>query len=361
MKVLVAGGAGYIGSHVVKMLGEKGYFIIVVDDLSQGKKEHVLYGEFIQGNIGDINLMERIFQENQIEFVIYFAANTSVEESIKNPNKYYRNNVVNCLNFLDSMIKHNVKKIIFSSTAVVYGIPEEIPIKENEKTKPINPYGKTKLIIEQILEDFDKAYGLKYIALRYFNVAGAEPSGKIGENHNPETHLIPKILKSLSGSAKNVPSFETGMDWHNNNIFSLQRRSPSIYGVVDSLEKREIFEIYGDDYLTKDGTCIRDYIYVNDVAQAHILALEYLLNKNCESKIYNLGSEKGFSVKEIIDKVEKVTKKKVLVKITSRREGDIPVLIASSEKIKKELGWKRQCEDIEFIIKTSWQWFLKKL
>ena len=320
--ILITGGAGYIGSHVVKLLGEKGYNILTIDNLSNGHKEAILYGNLIITNIGNKKIIKQVLNEFKPDIVIHFAAFIEVGLSVKNPLAFYKNNVLETLNFLEVLMENNVNKIIFSSTAAVYGNPEKIPIPENHKITPINPYGKTKATVENILEDFSKSYNLKYVSLRYFNASGADPTGKIGESHNPETHLIPLILKTAKG-------------------------------------ERDAINIYGTDYPTYDGTCIRDYIHVNDLAEAHILAMEYLLEGG-KSDIFNCGYGHGYSVKEVIDTSKKITGKDFKVIEDKRREGDPPILIADSNKLKSKLNWKPKFDDLEFIIKTAWNWELNR-
>ncbi|MEA4815246.1 MAG: UDP-glucose 4-epimerase GalE [Lachnospiraceae bacterium] len=319
MSILVCGGAGYIGSHTVLTLKRSGYDVVVCDSLVTGHekalpKEVKLY----KGDIKDSCLMDKIFTENSIDAVVDFAAFSIVGESVLNPHKYFENNVYGTLCLLNSMVKHNVLKMVFSSTAATYGEPENIPISENDKTIPENPYGESKLMVEKILKWFDAAYGFKYIALRYFNAAGADVSGEIGEDHSPETHLIPIVLMAALGI-------------------------------------REEISVFGTDYPTKDGSCVRDYIHVLDLAKAHVLALESLI-KSGGSNVYNLGNGKGFSVLEVIETARKVTGKKIISKEAKRRTGDPSVLIASSEKITKELGFKAEYASLEKIIETAWLW-----
>ncbi|MCX7820449.1 MAG: UDP-glucose 4-epimerase GalE [Brevinematales bacterium] len=321
MAILVAGGAGYIGSHTVKLLYKKGYDVIVYDNLSKGYREFVKWGKFVQGDIADSIKLKEVFNSYKIDAVMHFCAFIEVGESVVEPEKYYKNNLVNTINLLNTMKEMNVKKFIFSSTAAIFGEPEHIPIKEDDRKNPINPYGKSKLFVEQILEDYEKAYNFNSICFRYFNAAGADPEGEIGEAHNPESHLIPLVFDAAIG-------------------------------------KREYVKIYGTDYPTKDGTCIRDYIHVNDLAEAHILGLEYLLNQN-KSEKFNLGSGEGYSVKEIIDTVKKVTGKDFKVIETERRAGDPPVLIANSSKAKGILGWERKFS-LNEIISSAWEWHKKK-
>ncbi|QXM05132.1 UDP-glucose 4-epimerase GalE [Crassaminicella indica] len=317
--ILVCGGAGYIGSHTVYELVEQGEEVIVVDNLQTGHKGAVHEkSKLYQGDIRDKEFLDKVFSENNIEDVIHFAANSLVGESMVNPLKYYDNNVYGTQVLLEAMNKHNVKRIVFSSTAATYGEPENIPILENDKTEPTNPYGETKLAMEKMFKWADYAYGIKYISLRYFNVAGAHTNGKIGEDHNPETHLIPLILQ--------VP-----------------------------LGKREHIFIFGDDYDTHDGTCIRDYIHVTDLANAHILAVQKLRN-NGESSIYNLGNGEGFTVKEMIEAARKVTNHPIPAVVKDRRAGDPAKLVASSKKAMKELGWQPKISNIEDIIASAWKW-----
>jgi UDP-glucose 4-epimerase len=321
-KILVVGGAGYIGSHMVKDLLRADYYVITLDDLSQGHRELVPGGLFIKGSLGDITLLEKIFSDHRIDAVMHFAAHCLVGESVGIPLEYYRNNLARTVELLDAMLRHNVRRFIFSSTAAVYGEPVDVPITEDHPCKPTNPYGATKIAVERMLQDCDSAHGLKYVSLRYFNAAGADESGEIGERHEPETHLIPLLLKVATGE-------------------------------LDSIK------VFGTDYPTPDGTCIRDYIHVSDLTQAHMLALEALLAGR-ESHVYNLGNSKGYSVREVIELARKVTGKPIPAIETDRRPGDPAVLIASSDKIKKALGWKPRYEDIETIIKTAWLWHQKE-
>ena len=319
MNVLVCGGAGYIGSHTVYELIERGHSVVVVDSLIKGHKAAVHNdAKFYLGDIRDEEFMDKVFKENNIDAVIDFAAFSLVGESVNEPFKYYENNVYGTLKLLEAMERAGVKKIVFSSTAATYGEPENDIIVESDKTNPTNPYGETKLTVEKMLKWADNAYGIKFVALRYFNAAGAHISGKIGEDHSPETHLIPIILQTALG-------------------------------------QREKMFIFGDDYDTPDGTCVRDYIHVTDLADAHIKALEKLFRTN-ESGIYNLGNGKGFSVKEVIEKAKKITGKDFKVEIEARRSGDPSTLIASSEKAIKELGWKPKFNTLDKIIETAWNW-----
>ena len=321
-KVLVVGGAGYIGSHMVKDLLDTNYQVITLDDLSTGHRELIPGGEFIEGGLGDTDLLDTVFSTHDISVVMHFAAFSLVGESVQNPLKYYRNNMAATAELLDSMIRHNVKRFIFSSTAAVYGEPVDIPITETHPCTPTNPYGKSKIAVEGMLNDCDSAHGLKYISLRYFNAAGADKSGKIGERHRNETHLIPLVLEVAAG-------------------------------------RREHIKIFGADYPTPDGTCIRDYIHVSDLSGAHLLALNALLSGG-DSAVYNLGNNKGYSVREVIELARKVTGKPILAIEADKRPGDPAVLIASSDKIKEKLGWKPQYEDLETIIETAWKWHQKE-
>lgn len=320
MAILVCGGAGYIGSHAVAELLNRGEEVVVVDNLQKGHKQAVLNGaKFYEGDLRDKNFLANVFQENEIEAVMHFAADSLVGESVQDPLKYYDNNVYGAVCLLDIMNKFDVKKIVFSSTAATYGEPKNIPILETDPTEPTNPYGETKLAIEKMLKWADKAYGIKYIALRYFNVAGAHMEGILGEDHHPETHLIPIILQV-------------------------------------ALNKRDHIDVFGDDYDTHDGTCIRDYIHVMDLVEAHILAIQQLRQTHA-SDVYNLGNGNGFTVKEVIEAARKVTGHPIPAKIAPRRAGDPAKLVASSEKAMKKLGWKPRYADIHTIIESAWKWF----
>ncbi len=318
MKILVVGGAGYIGSHMIKRFQNTDHQIEVLDNLSTGFKENSQNYKFHMCDLSNKELVHKILKENKYEMVMHFASSINVGESYDHPMKYYENNVTNTLNLLECMIDLKILNFIFSSTAAVYGEPESIPIKEEQKLSPINPYGKTKSVVESILSDYDKSYGLKYISLRYFNACGAHIDGTIGERHNPETHLIPLILQTASG-------------------------------------RRNNFKIYGDDYKTKDGTCIRDYIHVMDIAEAHLLSLEKLIQTQ-SSDIYNIGNKQGYSVREIIDMVEKVTQIKISYEISEKRKGDPAELIADNSKISEKLNWKAKYSDLNTIINTAWEW-----
>jgi len=320
MAVLVTGGAGYIGSHTVAALHERGEEIVVLDNLQQGHKEALLGGKLYVGDLRDGETLDKLFSENQIDAVIHFAANSLVGESMKDPGKYYHNNVYGTLCLLEKMNQYGVKKIVFSSTAATYGEPENVPIDEYDRTSPTNAYGETKLAMEKMMKWFDVAHDVKYISLRYFNAAGAHASGKIGEAHDPETHLIPIVLEAALG-------------------------------------KRPHISVFGDDYATEDGTCIRDYIHVSDLAEAHILAVE-ALRKGSDSAVYNLGSSNGFSVKQVIDIAREVTGREIPVKMEERRAGDPAVLIASSQRARQELGWNPTHSNLKDIIASAWSWHL---
>ena len=316
--ILVVGGAGYIGSHMVKDLLDSGHNVITLDDLSTGHRDLLPGGTFVEGDLGDKDILNRLFSTHNISAVMHFAAFSLVGESVENPLKYYRNNLAATTVLLTEMVRHRVNRFIFSSTAAVYGEPLEIPITENHHSNPTNPYGATKIAVERMLHDCDSSYGLKYISLRYFNASGADESGTIGERHTQETHLIPLILKVATG-------------------------------------EREDVKILGTDYPTPDGTCIRDYIRVSDLTRAHLLALQELLSGG-ESAVYNLGNNQGYSVREVVELAKKVTGKNIPVVEADRRPGDPAILIASSEKIKASLGWKPKFENLETIIKTAWVW-----
>jgi len=319
--ILVTGGAGYIGSHCCKELSKKGYTPVTIDNLVYGHKENVKWGDFIQGDIGDKALLTSCFERYQIDAVMHFAAYAYVGESVTEPMKYYENNLKNTLNLLNCMLAGGTRLFVFSSTCATYGNPEKIPIDEGHPQKPINPYGKTKLMIEEALKDYAHAYGLKFVSLRYFNAAGADPEGELGEDHSPETHLIPLVLDVAAG------------------------RSQSI-------------KVFGSDYDTRDGTCIRDYIHITDLAHAHIQAIEKLLDGS-PSDLYNLGTGHGYSVLEIIKKAEEITGKKIPYEKVARRPGDPPVLVASNQKALEQLGWQATHSSIDEIIQTAWNWHQK--
>lgn len=319
MSILVLGGAGYIGSHTVYELIDRGEDVVVADNLITGFSAAVHpKARFYKGDIRDKKFLDDLFEKENIDGVIHFAASSQVGESMVHPLKYYDNNLYGTMVLLESMVSHGIKHIVFSSTAATYGEPEKIPILESDRTEPTNTYGETKLAMEKMMKWTDKAHGLKYVALRYFNACGAHKSGKIGEAHNPETHLIPLVLQVAMG-------------------------------------QREYISVFGNDYDTKDGTCVRDYIHVTDLAQAHILALAYLKKGN-ESDVFNLGNGVGFTVNEIIDSARKVTGHSIPAEYENRRSGDPSKLIASSEKAKNILGWNPQYTDVKKIIETAWNW-----
>jgi len=319
--ILIVGGAGYIGSQMNKRLNIRGYETIVFDNLSYGHRDFVKWGIFEGGDLGNIDDIRRVFKKYPIEAVMHFAAFTYVGESVENPQKYYLNNLRNTLNLLEVMLENDVKQFVFSSTCATYGNPQEIPMTEDHPQNPINPYGKGKLMVEQILSDYSAAYNLRYVSLRYFNASGADPDSEIGELHDPETHLIPLILDAAIG-------------------------------------KREHIQIFGTDYDTTDGTCIRDYIHVFDLAEAHIKALEYLENGG-KSEVFNLGNGNGFSVREVIETAQKITGKEIKVVEVDRRPGDPPILVGSSKKAREVLKWEPKYDDLSSIIETAWNWHKK--
>ena len=323
--ILVTGGAGYIGSHTVLALKQAGYEVLILDNLVYGHRdlvEQVLKVELIEGDTNDRDLLDKLFKSRNIAAVMHFSAYAYVGESVSNPAKYYRNNVIGTITLLEAMLAASVKNFVFSSTCATYGVPEVVPIPEDHPQNPINPYGATKLMVERILSDFNEAYDFKSVRFRYFNAAGADPEGNLGEDHNPETHLIPLVLQTALG-------------------------------------KRESISIFGTDYPTSDGTCVRDYIHVSDLADAHVLGLEYLL-KGGDSTFFNLGNGNGFSVKEIIEAAKLVTGKDIKAVECDRRPGDPPALIGSGEKAKKILGWQPQYTSIKDIMTHAWEWHQKR-
>jgi len=318
MKVLVVGGAGYIGSHMVLMLSQQGAEVIILDDLSSGHADAVLPGRLVQGSIEDTGLLDRLLADENFDAVMHFASFIQVGESVQHPAKYYRNNVVHTINLLDAMVRHRVRNFIFSSSAAIFGQPEYIPIDEAHPKQPINPYGRSKWIVEQVLQDYDAAYGLKSVCLRYFNAAGADPEARIGEAHDPETHLIPLLLQVASG-------------------------------------RRDSAQVFGRDYDTPDGTCIRDYIHVVDLAAVHSLALAHLIGGGT-SAVYNLGNGNGFSVRQVIDAVRQVTMKPVPIIDAARRAGDPARLVADSTLARSYLGWTPLHPDLSTIVSHAWNW-----
>ena len=319
--ILIVGGAGYVGSHINKLLFENNYETLIFDNLIYGHKSFVKWGKFIHGDLNNKDQLRKIFLECNIELVIHCAAFAYVNESVNFPGKYYQNNVSNTINLLEVMVENDCNKLIFSSSCAVYGIPIKIPIDELHPTNPINPYGRSKLMVEQILDDFSRAYNFKYVSLRYFNAAGADFDCEIGEYHNPETHLIPLALDAALGKSKSI-------------------------------------KIFGNDYETKDGSAIRDYIHVNDLAVAHMLAAKYL---TCDGKsdIFNLGNGVGYSVFEILNEIKRVTNVNLNNEIALRREGDPSILISNANKAKKVLGWEAIYGDINMIISSAWKWHKK--
>jgi UDP-glucose 4-epimerase len=325
MAILVTGGAGYIGSHSVLTLQKAGYEVIILDSLVYGHQdlvESVLKTKLIVGNTCDRALLREVFANHQIDAVMHFAAYAYVGESVTEPAKYYDNNLVGTLTLLEAMLEANVKTFVFSSTCATYGVPDSVPITEDQSQNPINPYGATKLMVERILQDFDHAYDFRSVCLRYFNAAGADPEGNLGEDHNPETHLIPLVLQTALG-------------------------------------QRDAISVFGTDYDTPDGTCIRDYIHVLDIAQAHILALKYLLHDGA-TDVFNLGNASGFSVKEVIETARKITGKEIKAEFGDRRPGDPPALVGSGAKAQKILGWQPAYSNLEDIISHAWQWHQKR-
>ena len=317
-QILVVGGAGYIGTHMVKDLLRAGHSVVILDNLSKGHRELIPGGVFVEGDLGDSALLDRLFTEHDISAVMHFAAYSLVGESVQEPLAYYRNNVARTVELLDAMRRHDITRFIFSSTAAVYGEPVATPISEDHPNQPTNPYGAGKLAVERMLADCAAGYGLRYVALRYFNAAGADTEGGLGERHEPESHLIPLVLQTATG-------------------------------------ERDSIQIYGEDYPTPDGTCLRDYVHVSDLAQAHLLALESLLGDGVNA-IYNLGNSKGYSVREVIDIARRITGKPIPTRSAARRPGDPAVLVADSSKIRKALGWQPRYEQLEAIIASAWDW-----
>lgn len=321
MKLLVVGGAGFIGSHMIKMLALAGHKVVTLDNLSTGHADAVHYGRLVVGDIADITLLDRLFESECFDAVLHFAAFSLVAESVAKPSAYYQNNVSNTLNLLNTMVRHDVLNFIFSSSAAIFGDPLRTPIDETHPQSPINPYGRSKLMVEHILRDYDFAYGLRSVSLRYFNAAGADPEGELGERHVPETHLIPLIMQAASGRQKHVT-------------------------------------VFGKDYPTPDGTCVRDYIHVHDLCTAHLLSLEWMLETR-QSAQFNLGNESGFSVLDIINAVRDVTGVGVNATYSERRKGDPAILVADASLAKRTLGWSPQFSSIDTIIEHAWRWELE--
>mgnify|MGYP001002298506 CR=1 FL=1 len=318
MNILVVGGAGYIGSHMVKLLCEKNVGVTTLDNLSSGYRDAVIGGHFIEGDFGDIDLLNKVFSDKNFDAVMHFASSIQVGESVVNPAKYYRNNVANTQNLLDVMLEHKVQAFVFSSTAAIFGEPQQSLIDEEHPKNPINPYGRSKYMVEQMLQDYGNAYGLRYACLRYFNAAGADPDGVLGERHEPETHLIPLVLQAASG-------------------------------------RREGISVFGSDYPTPDGSCIRDYIHINDLADAHWLALKQLMEGG-NSLECNLGNGSGYSVFKVIEMAKKVSGQKIDIHYEERRQGDPAILVADSQKAKEKLGWSPKIPDLKTIVEHAWQW-----
>ncbi|HEX8988543.1 MAG TPA: UDP-glucose 4-epimerase GalE [Rhodocyclaceae bacterium] len=318
MKIMVVGGAGYIGSHMCKLLQAGGHEALIVDDFSTGHRDAARFGALAEGSIADRGFLDRLFAAHRCDAVMHFASFIQVGESVREPARYYRNNLANTQNLLDAMLDHGVKSFVFSSTAALFGEPERVPIDETAKEAPINPYGRSKWMVEQMLNDYETAYGLKSVCLRYFNAAGADPDGELGERHDPETHLIPLVLQAASG-------------------------------------RREKIAVFGTDYDTPDGTCIRDYIHVSDLCDAHLLALKRLADGGGSAR-YNLGNGSGFSVREVIDTARRVTGRDIPVACEARRPGDPARLVADSRRVRTELGWQPKRPDLETIVADAWAW-----
>jgi UDP-glucose 4-epimerase len=318
MHVLVVGGAGYIGSHMVKLLCQRGFKVTVLDNLSAGYRDAVVDGRFVLGDLGDLDVLEDLFESGRFDGVMHFASHIQVGESVREPAKYYRNNVFKTQHLLDAMVAYRTRGFIFSSTAAIFGEPVRMPIDEDHPKNPINPYGRGKWMVEQMLQDYDVAYGMKSLCLRYFNAAGADPDGALGERHEPETHLIPLVLQAAAG------------------------RQPHV-------------TVFGTDYATPDGTCVRDFIHVNDLCEAHLLALQRLWAGG-NSAAYNLGNGSGFSVREVIETARTVTGREIPVAYGERRPGDPARLVADSRRARAELGWEPQYADLATIIAHAWRW-----
>lgn len=323
MKILVTGGAGYIGSHMVRLLTELGHSVVTFDDLSSGFRDAVLGGELVQGSLHDKAALNALFSAHQFDAVVHFAGSIVVSESVRDPAKYYQNNLTGTLNLLNAMRAHGVNNLVFSSTAAIFGVPQYVPIDEQHPQLPINPYGMTKWVTEQILRDYDAAYGMRSVALRYFNAAGAAPDAALGERHDPETHLIPLALRAAKGELPELT-------------------------------------VFGTDYDTPDGTCLRDYIHILDLCDAHVLALRHLFSGG-ESRSYNLGNGQGYSVKEVIQAAERISGKSISVQYGPRRAGDPPRLVADASKIREDWGWTPRFDSLERIIEHAWRWEAKRL
>jgi UDP-glucose 4-epimerase len=321
MTVLIVGGAGYIGSHVNKIFHQQGWDTIVLDNLSRGFRDAVRWGSFVEGDCGDVHVLDRVFSENHIDLVMHFAAFAYVGESVGRPDLYYRNNVAQTLTLLDAVVRHKVFRFVFSSTCATFGEARYLPIDEGHPQVPVNPYGRSKLMVESILADYDQAFGLKSCIFRYFNAAGCDPDGLIGENHDPETHVIPLLLEAAAG-------------------------------------KRESFSILGSDYPTDDGTCVRDYIHVTDLAQAHVLGAQFLMETGCSDQ-FNLGNGRGFSVKELVKAAERITGHPIPVEWKTRRAGDPPTLVGGAEKARRVLGWNPRYATLDEILITAWKWMIR--
>jgi UDP-glucose-4-epimerase GalE len=318
MNILVIGGAGYIGAHCCKELVSRGFHPVVYDNLVTGHREHVRWGDFFEGDTASAEQLDACLSRFRIDAVMHFAAFIEVGESVSDPLKYYKNNVANTLQLLHALVRHGLPPLVFSSSAAVYGSPQQVPIDEDHPILPLNPYGRTKLMVETMLRDFESAYGLHWAALRYFNAAGADASAQIGENHIPESHLLPRVLDA-------------------------------------ALDGGQPIRVYGTDYPTPDGTCIRDYIHVSDLAQAHVLTLEHLLEGR-PGGAFNLGQGRGYSVREVIRQAAEITRREIPLLESERRPGDPPVLIASNQKAQRELGWTPQHSSLENIIASAWKW-----
>ena len=320
--VLVVGGAGYIGSHMAKMLAQAGFGVVILDNLSTGFSDAAHYGDLIRGDLFNQALLDRLFHEHAFVAVLHFAALSQVGESVRAPAQYYRNNMANTQNLLDAMHRHDVRRVIFSSSAAIFGESEYTPIDEMHPLRPTNPYGRSKRMVEEMLADYDHAYGLRSVSLRYFNAAGADPGGELGERHDPESHLIPLILQAASGRRRHI-------------------------------------SVFGNDYATDDGTCIRDYIHVWDLCQAHLLAVQHLLGGG-KSLALNLGNGQGFSVQQVIDGARRVTGRDIVVRHEARRAGDPAVLVADSTQARALLGWQPQYADLDTILRHAWEWEQQK-